>query len=127
MNFSLESLLTAGSQAAGTGVGIIVGMALLRLLFGRLEKKEAHLDAATRGLFEGIKDQVGLLKQDCTDLRREVAQLKEQLAECERKHAISEARVMQLEAVNLGRGQLREQAAAIVAAERLIDKRKGKE
>lgn len=57
------------------------------------------------------------------ELRREIGKLRTDLAECERRHGESEARVKHLEATMLGMGDARQRAQLIVSDE----KRKAKE
>jgi len=82
---------------------------------GRIDRKEANVDAGTQRLIERLEKQVDAL------LTR-VTHIDEDLAECKRRHAESEAEVMSLKAQMQGYGKAREDAALIVASERLKDK-----
>ena len=106
---SLPGWLGAGGVA---GVGFAFAKWFLEYVGGRMDKRAAALDQDTRFVIENLKGEVERL------LKR-VSVLEEGYAECKEKHAKSEAEVARLNALLLARGEIRERAQLIVAAERL--------
>ncbi|SFG08550.1 hypothetical protein SAMN05518801_10743 [Novosphingobium sp. CF614] len=105
----LPGWLSAGA-AAGGGFGVIKWG--LEFLGGRMDKREAAIDAGTQMLIASLEARLNALTARLDKVETE-------LADCRRKHAEAEAKVMRLEAMQQGYGRAREQAALIVAAERL--------
>ena len=113
MNFGWQVLLQGGAQGLGIGAMLVC----VRLLFGRLEKKEAHLDGATKHLID--------------ELRAELNRLKDRCEACERKHdeaqaelARTHAELLEVKALLQAKGAISNAIQAGVAAERLLGKSK---
>lgn len=109
---SLPGWLGAGGIA---GVGFAFAKWFLEYVGGRMDKRAAALDAGTQRLIEGLEKRVNALTDRLDQVERD-------LAECNHKHALAEAEVAKLNAILLSRGEIRERAQLIVAAERLTDK-----
>lgn len=125
---SSDTILAWGTGGLSVGVGLYTarmlgrGISWLFTFFtGRLDRKEAHLDESVRSLIEGLKAEIMRLTGECRDLRGLVERHGKELAECRRKHAESEAEVMQLKAMMQGYGDAREKAQLIMAAEKRKD------
>jgi hypothetical protein len=100
---------------AGAGGGFMAVRWFLEWVSGRVDKRTAHLDAATVRLIQALEERLEsvMLRLDKTE---------KDLTECKKLHSESEARVMHLEAVFKGLGDARQHAALIVAAEKAKDK-----
>lgn len=116
-----ELLAASGSAGAGFGFMFLVIRWLANFIAGRMDKKEEHLDAATKRLFDGMEQQIEGLRSECKDLRERVSEHGRELADCRRKHAESEAEVMQLKALLQGQGDARQIAQLIIADEKKRD------
>ena len=112
---SLPGWLGAGGVA---GVGFAFAKWLLEYVGGRMDKRAAALDQDTRFVIENLKAEVGRLLS-----RVEV--LEHGLAECHSKHAAAEAELARHKAILQARGEIRERAQLIVAAERTEERRQG--
>ncbi len=100
------------------GITVTVTLVLLRLLVGRLERREAHIDGATQRLIEGLEAQVTAMSVRLTEAVKRIDSVEGQLRDCERKHSESEAEVMRLKAQMTGFGEARDRAQVIIAAEK---------
>lgn len=118
MTFTDYAQIAVGGGTAGLSFGALFVAVrwCANFIFGRLDKKEAHIDAGTQRLFERLEKRL-----DAEITRGDRHEL--ELRECQDRHSECEARVKQLEATFQGYGDAREKAALIVAAE----KRKGRE
>jgi hypothetical protein len=110
-----ETAASWGASGFGAGLGFFFVRWLAIFIAGRWDKKEAHLDAATKLLIEQLQVQVKSLIERLTYIERD-------LAECKRMHAQSEADRLRLEAMLQGIGDARQHAALIVADEKRKDK-----
>lgn len=121
-----ETLLTwgfsAGSVGAGIGAGIwiakLVGQGIkwtIEYFTGRLDKREADIDADMRELIEQLKDQVKSLSDDCK-------QMKAAHADCERRLTEVERRAAKAEATLQGFGDARNMLQVERAADKLAKK-----
>lgn len=119
---AFSTAVYGGSMGLGMGGAFLIVRWLATFLAGRIDKKEAHIDAGLKSLVDGLKDEIARLSDECRALRKQVSEHGRELAECRRKHAESEAEVMQLKAQMQGYGKAREDAALIVASERAKDK-----
>lgn len=106
-----EVALASGTAGGSFGLVFVTVRWLATFIAGRMDKRQDHLDEATRELIDGFR-------RDVADLRARVTSAETQLRECERKHSESEAKVMQLEAMLAGFGDARQHAALIVASEK---------
>jgi Mg2+ and Co2+ transporter CorA len=116
-------LTTTGGLSIGAGIVITRllgrGIAWLMVFFtGRHDKREEHLDAATREIIEALRDDVRGLRERVSAAETALLECQRKHAETERKNAESEAKVLKLEAMLAGLGDARQHAALIVAAEK---------
>lgn len=112
----LLQLALAGGSAGGLSLGIVLVVArwTANFIAGRIDKREARLDTGTQRLIVGLQEEVDRLSGECTTLRERVSATEEEHAQCRRE-------LMELRGLIQGRGDARQHAALIVAAE----KRKG--
>lgn len=107
-----------GSSFLAGGIGLGGGFWFIKWLIefvgGRMERKAERLDRTTEALLTRLENEIG-------ELRSRLEKAEADLQECKEKHAESEAKVMQIEAIMQGYGDARQAAARIVAEE----KRKG--
>lgn len=127
----VDSILNLTATTFGLGLGGGAGFFFIKWLFeylgGRMDKRADRIDAGTDKLIENLQEQVEALlaREKVREVR--LAKVEDELAECKRRHAESDAQVMRLEAILQGRGEVRDRAAAIVAAERVADRRAAKQ
>lgn len=114
----------------GTGTGIGLGSAFLivrwiaRFIAERWDKREAHLDADA-ALIDGKKNAlIDRLESDIKRLTERMSAVEADLAECKRLHAEEYAKRLELEAIVNAQGEIRQQAALIVASEKAKDRGK---
>jgi hypothetical protein len=109
-----------------TGGSLSVGLVFLRLLFGRLDRREAHIDTATKELIDELRKELDRLKTECAEMRR-VSMSHEQLwRECEGKHAETHAELLKVQRLLQAGGEIRNSIQTGVAAEKLMGEGKGK-
>lgn len=117
-----SSLLPWASFGAGAGAGFVFLKAMLEFFAGRMDKSRDSIDAATSRLIEGLErrldEEIKNRHQIERELREELKQIRFELADCKRLHAESEAERLRLAALIQGRGDARQTAALIVAAEK---------
>lgn len=122
MNLSvvtLSELFGGGAAvAAGGGTAFYAVRWVVEWMAGRQDKREARLDAGTDKLISGLERQLAAA------LTRLEA-VEKGLAECQRKHAESDAEVLRLRAIIDGKGEINQRAQAIVAADRIEQRRAG--
>lgn len=106
---------TAVGIGTGGGVGFFAIRWAATFLAGRYDKREAVLDSGTQLLIRQLQDQV-------KDLLERQARTDEALEECKHQHAEARREVMELRGMIQGRGDARQEAARIVAIEKLGDK-----
>lgn len=112
--------LTLFLRGTGMGTGLGLMLAIMRMIFGRLDKREAHLDEATKELINELRKELDRLKKRCEESE-------ERMRECERKHAETEAEMLGLKRLLQASGEVRQMAQQVVSADRLFDKRKDSE
>lgn len=110
-------------MGGGAGGGFLAVKWLIEWVAGRLDKREARIDAGTDKLIEGLERQVAAQAAQIDALTRRIDGFQTQLDECRRKHAESDAEVMRLKAIIDGKGEIAQRAQAIVAADRLAEAR----
>ncbi|MYL98723.1 hypothetical protein GR702_13215 [Novosphingobium sp. FGD1] len=118
---TLPAWLGAGA-AAGGGFGIIKWA--FEYVGGRMDKRADRLDADTRFVIDQLRAELARVSGRLDRAEGEILDLREQLAECQHKHAEAEAKVMQLEARQQGYSEARDRAQTILAAERIADRAK---
>lgn len=115
-------LAVAGGSAGGMfGLVFVFVRWTANFIAGRMDRREARLDAGMIGLIDGLKAEIARLSGECKDLRTAVAKHGDELTECRKKHAESEAEVMKLKAMLAGFGDARQHAQLIVSAEKKKD------
>lgn len=123
----METTLSLATTTFGLGAGGGIGFFFVKWLFewfgGRMDKRADRLDAGTDKLIGLLQDQVASLIERGARLEARLEKVEGDLAECKKRHAESDAEVMRLKAIMQGRGELRERAATIVAAEKLVERR----
>ena len=91
---------------------------------GRSDRREEQIDAATQRLLDALKGEVERLSDECTALRSRVSATEDELHDSREQHAECRKEVMELKGLIQGRGDARNDAARIVATDRVADKRK---
>jgi chromosome segregation ATPase len=117
-----EAAVVSVGVGSGLGFGFFMVRWLATFVAGRLDRKEEHIDTVTRSLIEGLKEEITRLSGECRELRAAVAEHGRELQECRKKHAESEAEVMKLKTMIQTRGEMRDRAQTIIAAEKRKDK-----
>lgn len=112
----LEQIGVFAGAGAGAGGGFFMVKWAVEWVAGRLDKREARLDASTDKLIAAQDRRIDALTTRLDAVER-------LLADCQRKHAESEATVLRLQAIIDGKGEIAQRAQAIVAADRLAEKR----
>ena len=110
-----------GSVAAlggGAGGGFFIVKWFVEMIAGRLDKREARLDA-------GADKLIGALEKRIETLTQRLDAVEHLLADCQRLHSKSEAEVMRLTAIVEAQGEIRQRAQQVVAADRMDQKAKG--
>lgn len=123
METAIALATTTFGLGAGGGIGFFFVKWLFEYLGGRMDKRADRLDAGTDKLIGLLQDQVASLIERGARLEARLEKVEGDLAECKARHAESDAEVMRLKAIMQGRGELRERAATIVAAEKLVERR----
>lgn len=107
-----------------TGGSLSVGLVFLRLLFGRLDRREAHLDSATKDLIDELRKELNRLKERADDAE-------ERMRECEKMHRGSQnelnetrAELLKVQRLLQAGGEISNRIQSGVAAERLLGKGK---
>lgn len=123
---ALETAVYGGSMGVGLGTTFLFIRWLASFVAGRVDAREAQVDAGMRELLEGLKEQVTVLGAECKELRQRVAATENDLLDCKRRHAESEAEVMRLKALIQARGEIRDRAQVVIAADKLSQQQKRK-
>jgi hypothetical protein len=120
-SLDLAQLAIASGTAGGSfGLVFVAVRWSANFIAGRMDRKEAHLDAGTQRMIDRLEKQVEALLE-------RVTRIDEDLAECKRMHAESEADRMRLRAMLQGYGDARQVAQLKVAADRAIEKGKAEQ
>lgn len=96
---------------ASLGAGFFVAKWFVEWLSRRLDKREERLDARGEKLLDSLVERV-------TNLEARNTQLESYLADCQKKHAESEAERMKLNAILEAKGIINQKAQMAIAAER---------
>ncbi len=118
----LPGWLGAGA-AAGGSFGVIKWAA--EFIATRVDKRAAALDQDTRFVIESLRAEVDRLATRVADLEHSNAEMRRDLADCQRKHGDAEARVAHLLAQQQAQGEARQQAQLIIAAEKAEARQQG--
>ena len=116
-NVTFAAAVTAILQGIGVGGGLYMVRWLMLFFAGRKDHQEARNDAATQLLIVQLQGQVGSLLDRCTLIETALEHCRDEHAECRKE-------VMELRGLIQGRGDARNESAAIVARDRVADKRK---
>lgn len=123
---TVTELLQSGLGWVGIGAGGGASFFTLKWfidwLGGRVDKREATLDAGVQRLDLATQRLIENLQKRLDDVTDRMSIVEHELAECRSQHSEARAEVMQLRAMVQGFGDARQQAANIVAAERGIDR-----
>jgi hypothetical protein len=103
-----------------TGGSISIGLVALRLLFGRMDRREAHIDVATKELIDEFRKELNRLKAECSDLRDASAKHERLWRECEDKHAETHAELLKVQRLLQAGGDIRNRIQTGIAAEKLL-------
>lgn len=113
--------IASGTAGGSFGLVFVAVRWSANFIAGRMDRKEAHLDAGTQRMIDRLERQVEALIERMT-------RIDEDLAECKRMHAESEADRMRLRAMLQGYGDARQVAQLKVAADKVAEKkREGKD
>lgn len=124
MNFGgiADTLPGVGVAAGGAGAGYFLVKLLFDTLTGRVDKREAAVEAGSVRLDAATQRLITRLEEEITDLSGRMRTAEHELDECRRRDVAREAEVARLKATMQGWGDARDHAQAILAAQRLIDK-----
>ncbi len=120
MTFPDLAQIAVGGGTAGLSFGALFVAVrwTANFIAGRLDHKEAVIDAGTKQLLDAQQKQIDALtrREGARELRLE--KVEAELDDCRDQHAQCKADVMRLEAVLQGYGEAREKAQLIIAAEK---------
>ena len=97
----IDDLRSVAFGAGGAGGGLLTVRWLAGFVGGRMDKRADRLDADTRFIIENLRTELTRLAERQERSEGEIADLREQLTECQRKHAESETKAARLEAMLL--------------------------
>lgn len=103
-----EAILDFVAMGGGASFGFFVVRWLLSFIAGRVDKREAQIDAGTKSLIQLLQNQVNELASQVTKFRAD-------LDECKRQHDEARREVMELRGLLQGIGDAREHAQLIVS------------
>lgn len=101
---------------AGGGGGFFAVKWLVEAFFGRIDRREARLDASADKIIARLERQI-------EQLSARLDQAEEKLRECQEQHLHAEAKIARMSAILQGQGEVRQRAAEVVAADRLEQRR----
>ena len=111
---------------AVTGGGIGGGFFLLKWVVywasGRVDKREAAVEAGTARLDEVTQRVITRLEAEVNNLIPRMTHAEKELEACRTQHAESRAEVARLKAIMQGWGEAKDHAQSILAAQSLIDR-----
>jgi chromosome segregation ATPase len=120
----MEGAISAiGSWAAagsGAGAGFFIIKWLAEFVFGRFDKREAALDAGTDKLIKRLEERMA-------SLTARLDRVEGELIECRAAHAQCEAELTKLRGLVQGLGDAKQHAQLIVSAERVVQRKIGKD
>lgn len=111
----VEQLGGVAALGGGAGGGFFIVKWFAEWFAGRLDKREARLDATSDKLIASLETRL-------ETLTGRIDTLEKMLADCQKQHAKSDAEVMRLSAIVDAQGEIRQRAAAVVAADRLAQR-----
>ena len=107
-----EQLGSVAALGGGAGGGFFVVKWFVEWIAGRLDKREARIDAGSDRLIAGLENRIETLTMRLDAVER-------MLADCQKMHAKSEAEVLRLSALVEAQGEIRQRVQQVVAADRL--------
>lgn len=112
------------ATAGGTGGLVLFGLIkLLDFISGRMDKQgEANLASAKR-LDEATYKLIETLEKRLDELADRLGRVEGELIECRASHAQCETELTRLKAIMQGWGDAKDHAQAIIAAQRLVDRK----
>ncbi|MCW2405023.1 hypothetical protein M2336_001652 [Sphingobium sp. B1D7B] len=120
-----EWLKVGGATGVGIGggAGVFMGTLLffrwmLNFIAGRTDINQQRTDTIRNELIEELREDVKILKSENKEMR-------EELAECERRHGISDRKIIELEGMLQAAGLARQMAQQSRAADTLARKERG--
>lgn len=130
MSESMFDSLLAGLPAfftigAGGGVGFFGVRWFIEWLGGRYDKREASIERRAESVDKATQALISRLETRVCQLEKRLDRAEGELADCNRKHAESEAEIARLKAQGQGMGDARQMAQVIVAADRVADRMTG--
>jgi len=122
----LELLARWATAGATAGISLTGGIWFVRWLLewlgGRMDKRADRIDRSTQQLLDRLEKEIADLRErhdiEVTALRERVTSTETALAECQERHAESEAKVLRLEAIVQGFGDAKQIAQLIISAEK---------
>lgn len=108
----VEQLGGVAALGGSAGGGFFIVKWFVEWIAGRLDKREARLDA-------GADKLIGALEKRIETLTSRLDAVEHMLADCQRMHSKSEAEVLRLTALVEAQGEIRQRAAGVVALDRL--------
>lgn len=133
-SFNLAELAVASGSAGGVfGVVMVAVRWTANFIAGRIDKKEATVDAGMTKLIADLNERIDMISKSematREELRRDRAEFRayqietdKQLSECRRKHGESEAEVMQLRSMLQGYGDARQLAQMNASADKVSER-----
>lgn len=121
----LEAAFSWGMSGMGAGLGFFAVRWVAIFVAGRWDKKEAQIDAGTRRLIEQLEHQIDALTKREESREQRLSRFENDLADCKRLHAESEAEVMRLKAMLQGYGDARQIQQVKRAADKIVRERDG--
>ncbi len=113
---TIQSIGALAAAGGGIGGGFYAVKWAFEWVAGRMDKRADRVDASTDKLIARLEKQVEAL----TD---RLDQVENELRDCTRKHAESDAKVLRLEAIIDGKGEIAQRAAMVAAADRMEGRR----
>lgn len=114
----VEQLGGVAALGGSAGGGFFIVKWFVEWIAGRLDKREARIDA-------GADKLIGALEKRIETLTARLDAVEHMLADCQRMHSKSEAEVLRLTALVEAQGEIRQRAAGVVALDRLDQKARG--
>lgn len=114
----VERIVAYSSVGIGGGAGYFFFKWLVEYLGGRMDRRAEALDKGTQQLIDNLQKQVSVLVELREGDLRRISQIEEDLQACKKLHAAADARVMQLESILQGKGDAKQYAQLLIAAEK---------
>ncbi len=112
---------------AGAGGGYFVVLKFFEWLGGRVDKREAAVEASSIRLDTAMHKLLKNLEDRMQALTGRLDVVEHELTECRAQHAKCEAELSRLRGMMQGFGDVKQQAQVYIAAERLADREEKKQ